>query len=96
MIHDDSTVQTCHVWLVACERHRQDVAGLSMICGDFVVLFRVIYGDSWHASRVRHATGGEGTVMSVEDDKLTVLFDNKGYKTLALDVVLAQGLLEQR
>ena len=33
---------------------------------------------------VRHAQFGHGVVMSVEDDRLTVLFDEVGYKTLAL------------
>jgi ATP-dependent DNA helicase RecQ len=31
--------------------------------------------------------------MSVEEDRLTVLFDQVGYKTLALAAVEAQGLL---
>jgi ATP-dependent DNA helicase RecQ len=33
-------------------------------------------------------------VMRYEGDKLTVLFDDVGYKTLALDIVLEWGLLQ--
>ncbi|MFF5029833.1 RecQ family ATP-dependent DNA helicase [Streptomyces collinus] len=33
---------------------------------------------------VRHAAWGRGTVMSVEDDRIVVLFEQVGYKTLAL------------
>lgn len=39
-----------------------------------------------HAS-VRHAEWGHGIVMSREQDRITVLFDSVGYKTLALGVV---------
>jgi ATP-dependent DNA helicase RecQ len=46
-------------------------------------------------SRVTHKTWGAGVVMRYEGDKLVVLFESVGYKTLALDLVLAQGLLEQ-
>jgi ATP-dependent DNA helicase RecQ len=43
---------------------------------------------------VRHAEWGHGVVMSVEQDRLTVLFDEVGYKTLALAAVQKQGLLQ--
>ncbi|WP_405085155.1 RecQ family ATP-dependent DNA helicase [Microbispora sp. NBC_01389] len=39
-----------------------------------------------HAN-VRHAEWGRGIVMSREQDRITVLFDSVGYKTLALGVV---------
>ncbi|OXM66053.1 RecQ family ATP-dependent DNA helicase [Amycolatopsis vastitatis] len=45
-------------------------------------------------SVVRHAEWGRGVVMTVEDGKLTVLFDDVGYRTLSLPVVLEQDLLE--
>ncbi len=45
-------------------------------------------------SRVTHESWGGGMVMRYEGDKLTVLFDNVGYKTLALDIVLESGLLQ--
>ena len=47
------------------------------------------------AARVRHHTWGVGTIQRYEGDKLVVLFDEVGYKTLALDVVEAKGLLEE-
>jgi ATP-dependent DNA helicase RecQ len=42
---------------------------------------------------VQHPEWGHGVVMTVERDRLTVLFDQVGYKTLALAAVEAQGLL---
>ncbi|HEX2030139.1 MAG TPA: DUF3553 domain-containing protein, partial [Actinomycetota bacterium] len=45
-------------------------------------------------SRVRHREWGEGTVHHVEDGKLVVLFEDAGYRTLAEDVVLEEGLVE--
>lgn len=45
-------------------------------------------------SRVRHRKWGEGLVIRYEGDKLTVLFDTVGYKTLAIQVVTEAGLLE--
>ncbi|MFC4105987.1 RecQ family ATP-dependent DNA helicase [Micromonospora zhanjiangensis] len=44
-------------------------------------------------SQVRHAEWGAGLVLSYEDDKMTVLFDDVGYKTLSVPVVSEQGLL---
>jgi ATP-dependent DNA helicase RecQ len=44
-------------------------------------------------SRVRHATWGEGLVLRYEGDKVVVLFDEVGYKTLAVPLVLSEGLL---
>ena len=44
-------------------------------------------------SRVRHGAWGEGLVMRYEGDKIVVLFDEVGYKTLALDLVTENGLL---
>lgn len=43
--------------------------------------------------RVRHREWGEGLVMSEEEDRVTVLFDTVGYRTLSLDAVVGQGLL---
>jgi ATP-dependent DNA helicase RecQ len=42
---------------------------------------------------VRHREWGSGVVMSTEPDRVTVLFDEVGYKTLALPAVLGQRLL---
>ena len=44
-------------------------------------------------STVRHAAWGVGTVLGYENDRMTVLFDAVGYKTLSVRVVRAQGLL---
>jgi ATP-dependent DNA helicase RecQ len=46
-------------------------------------------------SRVRHAGFGEGEVVGVQDDDLTVLFDTAGYRTLAASLVAERGLLER-
>jgi ATP-dependent DNA helicase RecQ len=45
-------------------------------------------------ARVAHASWGEGVVQRYDDDAVVVLFDEAGYKTLALDVVRERGLLE--
>ena len=37
---------------------------------------------------------GVGTVTDVEEDRITVLFEDEGYRTLALDLVEERGLLE--
>ena len=44
-------------------------------------------------ARVAHAEWGEGVVQRYERRRVIVLFDEVGYKTLALDVVLERGLL---
>jgi ATP-dependent DNA helicase RecQ len=45
---------------------------------------------------VEHAEWGPGIVMRVEDDRLVVLFEEVGYKTLALAAVTENGLLRAR
>jgi len=47
------------------------------------------------ASEVRHPEFGEGTVTDIEEDRITVLFEDVGYKTLSLELVEEQGLLER-
>jgi ATP-dependent DNA helicase RecQ len=42
---------------------------------------------------VSHPEFGDGTVMSVDGDRVTVLFAERGYKTLSLDVVRERDLL---
>jgi ATP-dependent DNA helicase RecQ len=44
-------------------------------------------------SNVRHASWGQGTVLRYEADRMVVLFDEVGYKTLSVPVVQQQGLL---
>jgi ATP-dependent DNA helicase RecQ len=45
-------------------------------------------------SAVEHAEWGRGTVMSADDDKVTVVFDDHGYKTLSTPAVREQSLLK--
>ena len=42
---------------------------------------------------VRHAQWGDGRVMSVEEDRITVFFETQGYRTLALAAVAEHDLL---
>ncbi|WP_174187512.1 RecQ family ATP-dependent DNA helicase [Nocardia barduliensis] len=44
-------------------------------------------------SPVRHRDWGAGTIMSVESDRITVLFEEVGYKTLSLPEVRKHNLL---
>jgi ATP-dependent DNA helicase RecQ len=44
--------------------------------------------------RVRHDAWGEGLVQRYEGDKMVVLFDDVGYKTLAVELVARDGLLD--
>ena len=46
------------------------------------------------AQRVRHVEWGEGEVVRADDDTVVVVFDDKGYRTLALELVEEGGLLE--
>ncbi len=45
------------------------------------------------SSRVTHSSWGEGLVMRYEEDKIVVLFDDVGYKTLSIEIVTTNGLL---
>jgi ATP-dependent DNA helicase RecQ len=45
-----------------------------------------------HAT-VSHAEWGSGMVLRYEGDRMTVLFDDVGYKTLSVPVVVEQQLL---
>jgi ATP-dependent DNA helicase RecQ len=44
-------------------------------------------------SKVRHGEWGTGMVMGYEEDRMTVLFDEVGYKTLSVPVVIENELL---
>ncbi|MDQ4143957.1 MAG: RecQ family ATP-dependent DNA helicase [Actinomycetota bacterium] len=44
-------------------------------------------------SRVEHRAWGRGEVVRYEGDKLVVLFDQTGYKTLSVEMVVERGLL---
>ncbi len=45
---------------------------------------------------MEHTEWGAGVVMRVEDDRVVVLFEEVGYKTLALKAVLDHDLLRKR
>jgi ATP-dependent DNA helicase RecQ len=51
-------------------------------------------GDWPVGARVRHEAWGEGGVVSDDGDRITVLFDEEGYKTLALEVIGRSGVLQ--
>ncbi|GGU58996.1 hypothetical protein GCM10010274_54880 [Streptomyces lavendofoliae] len=44
-------------------------------------------------ARVRHREWGDGSVLSEEGDRVTVLFDTMGYRTLSLPAVAGGDLL---
>ena len=44
---------------------------------------------------VRHPELGDGTVQRYDGDTVVVLFDEHGYRTLALDLVVERGLLSE-
>ena len=44
---------------------------------------------------VRHKQWGSGVVMSVEGDRITVLFDDYGYRALALAAIAKTGVLKR-
>jgi ATP-dependent DNA helicase RecQ len=46
-------------------------------------------------ARVAHEAWGEGVVQRYDDDAMVVLFDEAGYKTLALEVVRERPLLTE-
>ena len=45
---------------------------------------------------MEHTEWGPGIVMRVEEDRLVVLFEEVGYKTLGLAAVTEHGLLTAR
>ncbi|MFD1713479.1 RecQ family ATP-dependent DNA helicase [Amnibacterium flavum] len=44
---------------------------------------------------VRHREWGSGTVMKVEDDRITVFFGTEGYRVLSLEAIAEHDLLER-
>ena len=42
---------------------------------------------------MRHAEWGDGVVMRYEGDRIVVLFEEVGYRTLSLDAIADKGLL---
>ncbi len=45
-------------------------------------------------SRVVHKEWGEGLIQRYEGDKMVVLFDEVGYKTLVVELVKGRDLLD--
>ncbi|HWL36961.1 MAG TPA: ATP-dependent DNA helicase RecQ [Frankiaceae bacterium] len=45
-------------------------------------------------ARVAHAEWGSGQILRYEEDKVVVLFDTVGYKTLSVPAVIERGLLQ--
>ncbi|MET0843875.1 MAG: RecQ family ATP-dependent DNA helicase [Mycetocola sp.] len=44
---------------------------------------------------VRHRDWGDGVVMHTDDDRITVFFENEGYKVLSIEAILSHRLLER-
>lgn len=66
---------------------------LRHLCGEYRPAQPAAAADYPRNSVVRHPDRGQGTVMSVEQDRLTVLFDEQGYNTLSLPWVRDHNLL---
>lgn len=50
---------------------------------------------SWPVGlEVRHEAWGDGSVVSEDGDRITVLFDEEGYKTLAVEAIERTGVLQ--
>ena len=47
-------------------------------------------------SRVRHKAWGPGRVLRYDGDRMVVLFDRAGYRTLSVTTVLERRLLRAR
>jgi len=62
-------------------------------CHDGTVAAAPVSGPFPLHSTVRHAEWGTGLVLRYEADRMTVLFDDVGYKTLSVPVVQEQRLL---
>ncbi|MFS2280110.1 RecQ family ATP-dependent DNA helicase [Microbacterium sp. OR21] len=71
-----------------CDRCAEGTAPSPSDCeADAGVAYRV-------DDRVQHAEWGPGTVMSVEDDRMTVFFDAEGYRVLSLELIEEKDLVE--
>ncbi len=46
-------------------------------------------------TEVRHAQWGDGRVMSIEEDRITVFFESEGYRVLSLEALEQRDLLER-
>jgi ATP-dependent DNA helicase RecQ len=71
----------------------EEPCGRCDTCDDGLASAEDVTGPYAVNDRVRHAEWGDGMVMSTEGDRITVLFDQVGYRTLALDALEENGLL---
>ncbi|WP_331712133.1 DUF3553 domain-containing protein [Agrococcus carbonis] len=55
-----------------------------------------VEGDWPVGAEVRHEAWGDGSVVSDDGDRITVLFDEAGYRTLSLEAVAETGVLTRR
>jgi ATP-dependent DNA helicase RecQ len=46
-------------------------------------------------TEVRHREWGDGRVMSIEEDRITVFFESEGYRVLSLEAVDERDLLQR-
>ena len=74
------------VYTPPCDNCDNCLAGRSIIRSSSVQPFPL-------NSQVVHKTWGPGLVMRYAGDAMVVLFDSVGYRTLAVDLVMAEGLL---
>ncbi|MFD1829395.1 RecQ family ATP-dependent DNA helicase [Streptomyces desertarenae] len=84
---------TCLAERAREEEGREEFGHLAQERGDRDEAPRPDAGRFRSGARVLHREWGEGLVMSEEEDRITVLFDTVGYRTLSLETVVGQGLL---
>ena len=72
---------------------REEPCGHCDLCDDGESGRPPVNGPYTPGQRVAHPAFGEGEVVACDDDTVTVLFDEAGYRTLDVDLVLDGGLL---
>ena len=77
----DTSWQVVEYALPMADKH---LSGIAADAAAFPVQAAVVHGEF-----------GDGVVTDVEDDRLTVLFNDVGYRTLSLAVVEEEGLLRR-
>ena len=63
---------------------------------DFRPDYLRLAGIYWSGERVEHNDWGPGLVLEADGDRVTVLFDEYGYRELSAHVVSGRHLLEQQ
>ena len=99
MMRSYAEVQRCRsdFLLAYFGEEREEPCGTCDNCRDGLVTSTAATRDTPYPlqSAVRHGTFGAGTVTDVEDGRVTVLFDDVGYRNLSLEVVEDHGLLRR-